>query len=145
MEKWTDWICKNMNGEETGIANILEDGIFTGIGAYEQGGYGVVNLRVDFVFEHLLTHSGLVCDNPNGALKTADLHNNPDIKGICAFEQGGYGLVDIGIIYNNGSKLWATGNHRGVEHTLLADDIEGIQCRYQGGYGIVNLRCALKN
>ncbi len=141
---YTDWICDNQNGNVVGPIAAPEGNPIIALEVREQGGYGVVNFRIGSFFNGELTYSAWVCNNLNGVVKTATVFGET-VKGVVAYEQGGYGLVDIGLVYSGGIK-WCTGNHSGSLRTLefKPGSMNGMDGREQGGYGIVNLRCSLE-
>ena len=145
MSTFSKWIIDSEEGNIVGPIAIPEGGNIVAIQVREQGGYGVVNVRLGTIISHQITYSDWVCGNHNGVAKTAQVLN-AKATGIAAYVQGGYGVVDIGIIFENGAIKWCTGNHQGDNYSIMfkVNTLIGIECREQGGFGIVNLRCEEK-
>ncbi|NEO30902.1 MAG: hypothetical protein F6K36_10820 [Symploca sp. SIO3C6] len=96
----TSWLTNNTNVSRTGAVLIPNDEVFIGLLVIEHHGYGIVNLRVkkrkrdgtiadysEFLSPNMSSTGWYDVVIPNGAVA----------KGITGRDQGGYGLVDMAI------------------------------------------------
>eukprot|EP01083_Nonionella_stella_P248755 860862_1 len=66
------------------------------------------------------------------------------IRSLIAQEQGGYGLVNIGLSVSNDYETWTTRNFNGIRREIFINSqIIGMEVREQPGYGIINFRAIL--
>jgi hypothetical protein len=109
----------------------------------EQGGYGLVNVRIRCDDNTDLTAHG----NMNGGWNT-EMRCTNGFSELEANEQGGYGIVNVRAKCV-GSQSWITsnGNHNGAWRSDVrangASKLVSIDSHEQGGYGIVNAKARM--
>lgn len=150
---WYEWATSNQRGSSTGRYSFIGEGdtFVSGIEVREQGGHGVVNARLLYNTSNREPYWGeWTTTNQRGQKLRANDNPSKSYKayGIQVREQGGYGIINIRIIYRD-SKYnlaygkWSTNNFRGESHSAVCAGntrLIGIQVREQGGYGIINAR-----
>jgi hypothetical protein len=98
----TDWLTDNDAANYTGAVILEQDELFTGLYVQVQHGFGIVNLRIKKSKRDGTPagFSDFVVNNGNAsAFHEIDIPTGAVAKGIIAFEQAGFGLVDIAIDY----------------------------------------------
>eukprot|EP00122_Pirum_gemmata_P017369 Pgem_evm1s16261 len=136
---YTPWFTNNWNGWYNKFVSAAHPSRGSGqfhFETREQSTFGVINLNID---HHWVNGNFNGFTNP-----TFTYPKSADIIGMAVKEQGGYGIVDIGLIpRGSGLPFFQTGNPNGWKITHMCPSgyqISGVETREQGGYGLVNLR-----
>jgi len=137
---WTKWSNNNPNASRK-LYISCPSGHATGLQAKEQGGYGIVDVRLICNG----TDSRWATGNPNG--KTLSYNYNRNIPGIATNTQGGYGIVNIASLGRFSSYYWANWlatNFNGQDDPYLkcklGDSVKGLEIAEQYGYGVIDVR-----
>jgi hypothetical protein len=153
---WLDWFCRNPSGTLRGPVYCPQDCYITGGEVWEQGGYGVVDIRLEY--RNRITNdtgwTGWLCGNPRGKLRGPIITPfGHYVVGMAVDEQGGYGVIDLSFTYREKSSSsdavqtserftnnLAASRHHGPLSAPPGEFITGIVVMEQGGYGIVDVR-----
>ena len=143
----SEWIAKNNKGNPKGTCTSAGNFLPNVISVREQGGYGVVNVRVGFDLSGESINSGWTTGNTAGVVKSTIIPYRK-VVALCVRDQGGYGIVDVGVkVEGMNDVYWVTRNPNGniKEVSLGGNTFLGFQGKEQAPYGIVDLRAIFGN
>ncbi len=137
---WSDWATENNGQDRIGTVYCSEGSFVLGIDGRDQGGYGLIDLRIRCG----ITPSAWAIGN-NADSQIVDTYTDgTNAYGMEVRDQGGYGLVDGLLVYGDLLKSdWMSGNPAGVvkrAYCPRGTDMAGLQVKDQGGYGLIDLR-----
>lgn len=152
---WSPWLTNNPNGVVR-PANIFSrpDTNLVTFSAYEQAGYGIVNLQLvgknPNIMDPVITNPIFATTNKRGVQKISNwpLHpfnENATTTKIEVKEQYGYGIIDMRIFDEiNRPSNWVTNNPNVTRYRSYKAPngykIVGMQTKEQAGFGIVDIR-----
>jgi len=141
---WTVWTCNNDDG--TPRPGCFTAGPVCGVQVREQGGYGVVNVRLGYRGGGGEQRWGeWLTNNFEGQARSEVwLASGLAASGLTVREQSKFGIVNVRLdVSSNQHSDWACGNMEGSEkHVVLSasQSFTRVQAKEQGNYGVVDMR-----
>lgn len=140
---WSNWATGNNNQKSIGTAVCDEGSFVSSLEAKEQGGYGIVDMRIRCGYKP----SNWTTNNKNGQYR--ETYTDGSIAyGMEVREQRGYGIIDGRLEYGFGQKSdWLAANGKGSSRYTACPrgtDMAGIQVKEENGHGIIDVRLYCK-